>query len=143
MRVRNFCVAQNRNLALSKAENRQRYILKSHRKRASLPNKLYHLKQHLNHLKNTLAREKNKMKQQHQSDRKVRTRSLIQAAGLLQKSGILEAFSIAPGDDLQDYDNREKAAQLLGFLTMCFQKNDFDESNLERWRSVGERLMRN
>lgn len=41
------------------------------------------------------------MKLQHQSERKRRVRQFIQAAGLLQKSGILEAFRIRPGDDLQ------------------------------------------
>ena len=82
------------------------------------------------------------MKQQHQSDRKARTRGLIQAAGLLQKSGVLEAFSIAPGEDLQDYKDREKASQLLGFLTMCFQENEFDEAHFETWSALGEKLLR-
>lgn len=46
----------------------------------------------------------------------------------------LKSFQIHPGDDLQSYDNREKAATLLGFLIECFEKNDFDKENLERWR---------
>ena len=82
------------------------------------------------------------MKQQHNTDRKNRTRTLIMLGGLVQKSGLMEAFSIEPGDDLQSYDNREKAAQLLGFLTMGFQENEFDDANLEQWRSVGERLLK-
>lgn len=79
------------------------------------------------------------MKQQHNADRKNRTRLLIQCGGLLSKSGLLEAFHITLGDDLQDYENRSKALQLLGFLTTCFEKNNFDENNLEKWRVVGER----
>lgn len=81
------------------------------------------------------------MNQQKQSERKARTRTYIQTAGLLHKSGLMEAFSIAPGDDLQAYENFEKAAQLLGFLIECFEKNEFDEDNLKRWRSIGERAL--
>ena len=79
------------------------------------------------------------MKQQHQGERNNRTRLLIQCGGLLSKSGLLEAFHITPRDDLQSYEGRPKALQLLGFLTTCFEENNFDEDNLERWRSVGEK----
>lgn len=81
------------------------------------------------------------MKLQHNSDRKRRTRGLVQCGGLLAKTGILEAFSITPGDDLQDYENRTKATQLLGFLITCFEENTFDEENLERWKVLGERRL--
>lgn len=74
--------------------------------------------------------------------RRARTRCFIQAGGLLQKSGLMDVFLIAPGDNLQDNHNLEKAAQLLGFLTECFQKNDFDKVNLEQWRAIGERMLR-
>lgn len=82
------------------------------------------------------------MKQHRVAERKTRTRQLIQIGGLCQRSGLMEAFSIVPGDDLQDYHKREKAARLLGFLTMCFEKNTFEEANLEQWKSVGERLLK-
>jgi len=82
------------------------------------------------------------MKLQHQSVRKARTRQLITAGGLLQKSGLLEVFHINPDDDLQDYENRENAAALLGFLIESYQKNDFDELNLERWRIRGGRALK-
>jgi hypothetical protein len=59
--------------------------------------------------------------------------------GLSQKSGIMDAFHITPGDDLQDYEHRPKALQLLGFLITCFEDNTFDEGSLEKWRKVGER----
>ena len=123
MPVRNFCVVQSQ-------------------RNTHISSKLQRLKQRLNRRKSNLSREKHKMKVQQQSNRKARTRLLIQAGGILHKSGIMEAFSIAPDDDLQAYENFEKAAQLLGFLTMCFEENNFDEANLEEWRSVGERLMR-
>ncbi len=79
------------------------------------------------------------MHQQHNAERKSQTRSKIQLGGLLSKSGIMEAFHINPGDDLQDYESRPKALQLLGFLITCFEDNTFDEESLEKWRRVGER----
>lgn len=82
------------------------------------------------------------MKKQQQSDRKLRTRGLIQLGGLLQKSGLLDAFLIAPGDDLQDYENFQKASRLLGFLSECFDKSDFNDDNFERWHSLGSRLLK-
>lgn len=81
------------------------------------------------------------MKQQHNGERKARTRGLIQAGGLLQKSGLMEAFQITPGEDLQDYETRTKAIQLLGFLITCFEENNFDEENLEMWQLLGERRL--
>lgn len=54
----------------------------------------------------------------------------------------MDAFSIAAGDDLQDYENLSKAAQLLGFLNSCFQENNFNEENLESWNSLGEKLLK-
>ena len=82
------------------------------------------------------------MQQHQQSERKARTRTYIQAAGLLHKSGLMEAFSIRSGDDLQAYENREKAAQLLGFLIEYFEKNEFDEGNLKQWEAIGEKNLR-
>lgn len=82
------------------------------------------------------------MKTEQQPHRKSRTRQLIQIGGICQKSGLLDAFLIAPRDDLQDYENRDKAAKLLGFLSMCFEKNTFNEADLETWRALGEQLLK-
>ena len=82
------------------------------------------------------------MKAEQQSHRKSRTRQLITLGGLLQKSGLVDAFLIESEDDLQSYENRDKAAKLLGFLYTCFEENTFDEENVERWRTVGERLLK-
>lgn len=81
------------------------------------------------------------MKQQHSSDRKSRTRTLIMLGGLVQKSGLMEAFHITPGDDLQDYEIRPKTLQLLGFLTTCFEDNTFNEEALKTWERIGERRL--
>jgi hypothetical protein len=82
------------------------------------------------------------MKKQQQSDRKRTTRMKIQIGGLVQKSGLMEAFLIEPGDDLQEYKNLEKASRLLGFLNACLEKNRFDEANLKSWQLLGERLLK-
>ena len=100
------------------------------------------LKQRIARLKNTLNREVSQMKAEQQSHRKSRTRQLITLGGLLQKSGLVDAFLIESEDDLQSYENRDKAAKLLGFLYTCFEENTFDEENVERWRTVGERLLK-
>ncbi len=63
------------------------------------------------------------------------------AGGLLQKAGLLEAFTIHPGDDLQDDEHREKASQLIGFLYICFQNASFKEEHMEEWQRLGERLL--
>ena len=118
-----FCVSQNHIISL-------------------LSQKMQRLKQHIARLKSNLHREVSKMKTEKQSHRKSRTRQLIQIGGIFQKSGLLDAFLIAPGDDLQDYENRDKTAKLLGFLSICFEKNAFNETNLERWRALGERLLK-
>ncbi len=82
------------------------------------------------------------MKTEQQSQRKARTHLLIQAGGLLQRSGLMDAFCIVPGEDLQDFENRHKAAKLLGFLHESFEEKAFDEDNVERWQSAGERLLK-
>ena len=81
------------------------------------------------------------MKQQRLSKRKARTCQLIQIGGLFHKPGLMEAFSIPSNDDPQDYENREKAAALLGFLTTCFENNNFEKANLEEWKLAGGRLL--
>ena len=82
----------------------------------------------------------NKMKKRSYSERQNRTRMLIQVGGLVQKSGLLEVFTIQTGEDLQDYESLHKAAQLLGFLSEVFEKIDASEQKLLNWQHTGERL---
>ncbi len=63
---------------------------------------------------------------------------MIQAGGLLQKSGLMDAFNIQVGEDLQDYESLHKAARLLGFLSHSFENNDFTDQNLIDWEKTGE-----
>lgn len=82
------------------------------------------------------------MKDKQCSDRKRQTRTKIQAGGLLQKSGLMSAFSIEPGDDLQNFENLPKANRLLGFLIESFGENFSDEQNLARWEALGKRRLK-
>ncbi len=122
MRGRDFCERESQN--------------------STLPKQLQRLTRHINRLRNNLSQEKNKMTKQRQADRKARAHQLIQIGGLVKKSGLVDAFLIVPGDDLQAHENLEKASRLLGFLSTCFEEKDFNEENLEAWQSLGSRLLR-
>jgi hypothetical protein len=82
------------------------------------------------------------MKNQNNSLRQARSRTLIQAGGLLSKSGIMDAFDIQLGEDLQCYESLPKAARLLGFLHASFESEDITEQQLAAWQQTGERLLR-
>lgn len=82
------------------------------------------------------------MKRHTNIERKLRTRLLIQSGGLLHKAGLLEAFLIKVGDDLQAPECLQKSAQLVGFLRTCFEETRFDEESFEKWKERGERLLR-
>ncbi len=105
-------------------------------------NLLQKIYQQINRLHNQLNLEKLKMQKQNQTKRKLRTRTLIQIGGLVQKSGLMDAFTIESGEDLQDYESIHKAARLLGFLSHCLETNDFTEKFLTEWQNIGERLLR-
>lgn len=65
----------------------------------------------------------------------------IQLGGLLIKSGLVEAFAISPGTDLQlDEHAREKATLLLGALIDMHQNitlNPHKSSQKEEWKILG------
>ena len=73
-----------------------------------------------------------------------RTRTLIQAGGLLSLSGLLERFSITPSDDLQHVeDNHDKAATLLSvFISLIEQlPSEFTKAELDALKNKGIRAM--
>lgn len=82
------------------------------------------------------------MKNQRNSERQNRTRLLIQMGGLVQKSGVMEAFKIQVGDDLQDYESLDKAGRLLGFLTHSLEQFDGSKATMSEIERTGERLLR-
>jgi hypothetical protein len=82
------------------------------------------------------------MKNHRNSERQNRTRLLIQIGGLVQKSGIMDAFQIQVGDDLQDYESLHKAASLLGFLRHSLEQFDASKAGMSEHIRTGERLLR-
>ena len=85
------------------------------------------------------------MQKQNTQERKLRTRTLIQAGGLLSLSGLLEQCDIFEGEDLQgDPDGYEKGATLLGILIEAsealFYNND--DQQMEKFKELGTRKMK-
>ena len=71
----------------------------------------------INRLQSQKAMIENKLKAASQSQRKARTRTLIQLGGLLNMLNLPNICGINPGDDLQtDFEASDKAAILLGML---------------------------
>jgi hypothetical protein len=71
----------------------------------------------LNRLQSLKAQLSKKQKTYDNTDRRARTRTLIQMGGLLNMIGIPQLCGIEDGDDLQqDLENQDKAATLLGML---------------------------
>lgn len=88
-----------------------------------------------------LNTQNNKQKKHTDSLRKMRTRTLIQLGGLIEKSGMTAFFNIELGEDLQaDLDQYDKAATLLGFLSETLE--EFDENKLNEWTRIGIRIMK-
>lgn len=77
------------------------------------------------------------------SERKARTRTLIQIGSLVEKSGLRELFNIELGEDLeQGIPSLDKAAVLLGFLTEAFENIDINEELKKKWLTNGIRLLK-
>ena len=84
------------------------------------------------------------MQKENTQSRKLRTRTLIQAGGLLSLSGLLEQCGILEGEDLQhDLEGHEKAATLLGILMdaseTILQNNDAQQ--MEQFKKFGKSRM--
>ena len=89
----------------------------------------------------SIAQVSHLMLKENTQERKLRTRTLIQAGGLLSLSGLLEQCDISEGEDLQsDPEGYEKGATLLGILISAsetlLQNNDTQQ--MERFRKIGE-----
>jgi len=76
--------------------------------------------------------------------RKARTRTLIQAGGILKVAGLFDICGIKEGDDLQaDMASRDKAAILLGILMEALPEGrQIDEDLLHHWQQIGVRQLK-
>jgi hypothetical protein len=73
--------------------------------------------------------------------RKARTRTLIQAAGLLEKAGLFECVGLEMGDDLQkDPETFEGAATLMGAFLSLYDTFHSQESEAQKllWAARGK-----
>lgn len=78
-------------------------------------------------------------------ERRARTRTLIQAGGLLNLSGLFEICGIETGEDLQlDVNGMNKAATLAGILLETLQNIPPSPNpiQLEEWRRSGESFLK-
>ena len=85
------------------------------------------------------------MQKQNTQERKLRTRTLIQAGGLLSLSGLLQQCEIMEGEDLQhDLEGHEKGATLLGILIDASEAllQNGDAQQMQRFRKIGESKMK-
>lgn len=85
------------------------------------------------------------MQKESTQERKLRTRTLIQAGGLLSLSGLLEQCDISEGDDLQsDPESYEKSAILLGILIDASERllQNNNSQKMEKFREIGTRKMK-
>jgi len=74
--------------------------------------------------------------------RKIRTRTLIQLGGLIEKANLLEPLGINLGDDLQKnemlFDN---VATLMGALADICRSLQDDNSQKMLWKEKGKKLL--
>lgn len=77
--------------------------------------------------------------------RKARTRTLIQAGGLIEKSGLFETLGIQLGDDLQkNPDLYDSNAALLGGLMELNQqlKEPYSHQQMMIWAEIGKACLK-
>ena len=99
----------------------------------------------MNRNTSSFAKVSHLMQKQGTQERKLRTRSLIQAGGLLSLSGLLEQCEIFEGEDLQsDPEGYEKGATLLGILIEASETllQNKDTQQIQRFRKIGESKMK-
>ncbi len=92
----------------------------------------------LNRLHSQKAAIKHKLKIYDKSERRARTRTLIQLGGLFTISPLLDICKIELGDDLQ-INHQDKSDTLLGILkTLCEHLPEkLNDSDLEHFKNLG------
>jgi hypothetical protein len=103
------------------------------------------LQKRINDLESKKQVLKNQQSNFSKSERKRRTRTLIQAGALLNMMGFFDLCDITEGDDLEiDIENKDKAAVLLGMLE-TFKTTlppFFSNHDKEHFKNIGIRVMK-
>lgn len=80
------------------------------------------------------------------TQRKARTRTLIQVGGLVKVAGLLEAFGIEEGMELQlSLEGQERASRLLGWLIESAEGllgRKLRPEELQGWKDTGQRTLK-
>lgn len=83
------------------------------------------------------------MEKSQSSDRKARTRTLIQLGSLVSMSGLTSLLHIKEGEDLQyDIEAKDKAAMLLGAISEIIESDLLSSVIQQRWLDKGIRLLK-
>ena len=97
----------------------------------------------LNRLRSQKSAMEYKMKKHKNSQRKARTRTLIQLGGLLEITPLLSICGIEPGHDLQReyFDN---AATLLGIIVNSVNQlsENLCEDDLSKFKNLGAKFLK-
>jgi hypothetical protein len=103
----------------------------------------------LNRLKSLKSRLHNVQNIKNNTQRRARTRTLIQMGGILNMVGLPQLCGINEGDDLQlDLENQDKAATLLGMLARLneslfnTQNIEIDNDMLDDFKQCGIRMLK-
>lgn len=99
----------------------------------------------INRLQSQKTALENKLKLKVSSDRKARTRTLIQMGGLLNMLALPNICGISDGDDLQlDLENSDRAAILLGMLTHLENSlpPTLSSNQLESFKQIGVKKLK-
>ena len=99
----------------------------------------------INRLKSQKAVLENKLKLNSQSNRKARTRLLIQMGGLVNMINLPSICGINEGDDLQlNLENSDKAAVLLGMLAHLEDSlpPTLSEQVISQFKQIGIRVIK-
>ena len=107
--------------------------------------KLQNLTVELNRLRTQQVVIERKINQQTKSERRARTRTLIQMGSLISMIGLADICDITEGDDLQlDMESRDKAAVLLGMLVTLIEQMPpaLSSLDLETFKQKGINMLK-
>lgn len=85
------------------------------------------------------------MTKQDTQERKLRTRTFIQLGGGVKLSGLMDAFNIFEGEDLQSNpEGYDKSAALVGFLDYVREKflDNHTPLEIEKYKKIGVSLLK-
>ena len=107
----------------------------------NISNKYSNIEVQLNRLLSQKASIQHKLKIKNKSERKARTRTLIQLGGILSLTPLLDICDIHLGDDLQ-ISHQDNADLLLGILSSLLDNfpDNLSNTDLSHFQNIGKSL---